>query len=126
MHGFTLVSSCSIIVRKKEETHRKYFQDTFAVFLNKAVLSIIQQIREVVSFSTQEELDKKETETGTSENARHRIYLERVDNCQGHARKRAVLFCVSIQFGLRIISAGVLGTSVMRILVGATWDGFIL
>ena len=54
---------------KKGGDTQKIFQDTFAVSLNKAVLSIIQQIREVVSFSTQEELDKKETETGTSENA---------------------------------------------------------
>ena len=54
---------------KKGGDTQKIFQDTFAVFLKKAVLSIIQQIREVVSFSTQEELDKKETETGTSENA---------------------------------------------------------
>ena len=54
---------------KKGGDTPKIFQDTFAVFLNKAVLSIIQQIWEVVSFSTQEELDEKETETGTSENA---------------------------------------------------------
>ena len=54
---------------KKGGDTQKTFQDTFAVFLNNAVLSIIQQIREFVSFSTQEELDKKETETGTSENA---------------------------------------------------------
>ena len=74
---------------KKGGDTQKIFQDTFAVFLNKAVLFFIQQIREVVSFSTQE--DKKETETGTSENAAIESTW-RVDNCQGHARKRAFLF----------------------------------
>ena len=63
---YTSVKLLNHQARKGGET-QKIFQKTFASVVVKAVLSLIQEIRTVVSCNLQEELVRKETDTGRAD-----------------------------------------------------------
>ena len=63
---YTSVKLLNHQARKGGET-QKIFQETFASVVVKAVLSLIREIRTVVSCNLQEELVRKETDTGRAD-----------------------------------------------------------